>query len=112
MKEPQFAINRGQGFSITFSNGVTVSVQFGDFSYCNNKDKENRERHAMQEDKYGGSRYSCENAEVAIYNSKGWLTKEYKDEGDDVLSHIEPDEVARIIQWCINYKEDGGVPNE
>ena len=111
MKEQQFTINRGQGFSITFNNGVTVSVQFGPFNHCNNKDLNidltNYKKHDVPND-----RYSCDNAEVAIFNNKGWLTKEYKDEGDDVLSHIEPDEVAEIIQWCINYKEDGGVPNE
>ena len=102
MKEAQFAINGGQGFSITFENGVTVSVQFGPFHYCNNKDLNidltNYKKHDVPND-----RYSCNNAEVAIFNDEGWLTKEYKDEGDDVLSHVNPDKVAKIIQWASNY---------
>ena len=32
-----FSIQGGQGFQITFENGYTVSVQFGQYHYCSNK---------------------------------------------------------------------------
>jgi len=32
--ESMFYISDGKGFQITFSNGFTASVQFGEFNYC------------------------------------------------------------------------------
>ena len=103
-----FAINRGVGFSIRFNNGVVVSVQFGPHHHCSNQGKDvlddKHTKHGIEVD-----RYTCDNAEVAIFNGNGWLTKEFKDSGDDVLSYQSPEEVAEAIEWAEAYlgkKED------
>lgn len=72
-------ITRGVGFQLKFANGWTVSVQFGEFHYCNNNSRGKRIVDP----------YECKNAEVGLIppgdreiKVKGW---------------IEADEVARII---------------
>lgn len=35
-----FSITENKGFRITFTNGNTVSVQFGSGNYCNNQGKD------------------------------------------------------------------------
>lgn len=99
-----FAITGGKGFHITFANGVTVSVQFGGGNYCANY-------HAQiwpppKEDT------ESPDAEVAVFGSGGvrsgnWLTKLWKDEGDDVVGYQTPDDVLSLLNWAVNYKEDG-----
>ena len=100
-----FAINRGVGFSIKFNNGVVVSVQFGPHHYCSNQGKDvlndNHSKHGIEVD-----RYTCDNAEVAIFNDKGWLTKEFKYSDDDVLSHQSAASVLAALKWAEAYKED------
>lgn len=51
-----FRITYSKGFHITFENGWTISVQFGNGNYCNNKNLKN------------GDEVKCQNAEVAIWN--------------------------------------------
>ena len=105
-----FAINRGVGFSIKFNNGVVVSVQFGSYHHCSNQGSAADEflqgtmtiRHGIITDT---DRHDCKDAEVAIFNDKGWLTKEFKDQGDDVLSYQSPDDVAEAIKWAQAYKQ-------
>ena len=70
------------GFQITFANGNTISVQFGMGNYCKNKHE---------------SKKSCENAEIAIWNSDNvW----YNFESDQVLGYISADEVAKWIHFA------------
>jgi len=74
---------RNRGFHLTFSNGWTISVQFGPFNYCEHYDK-NCPNPMQQET------WSSEDAEIAIWHSsdlsigevKGWCSV------DDVASLI------------------------
>ena len=110
MKEPRFAINRGVGFSMIFKNGVRISVQFGTFHHCDNKDISamSTDLTVKYYDKDGKPTdiHTCSNAEVAMFDDKGrWITREYKDEHDDVLSYVTSDEVAKMIEWASKYKQ-------
>ena len=49
-------------------------------------------------------RWSSSDSEIAIFIKGKWITKEYKDEGDDVIGYQTPDQVAEAIKWARNYK--------
>lgn len=69
------------GFQMTFSNGNTISVQFGCGNYCENRDE---------------SKTSSKNAEIAIWNSeKVW----YDFGSDKVKGWCNMDEVAKWINF-------------
>jgi hypothetical protein len=66
-----FNITDNKGFQITFANGNTVSVQFGQHNYCDNRDEEKQK--------------PCANAEVWAWDANrnplfeeplGWQTPE------------------------------------
>lgn len=92
----------GRGFQVTFSNKITISVQFGWGSYCTNRD---------------GDMFSSvgdtqsPNAEIAVFDSDGkWLTQEAliatgidNDPGDDVKGYVTPDQVALLMAWGVMY---------
>jgi hypothetical protein len=91
-----FAITSHKGFHITFSNGVTVSVQFGPCNYCH-EHRDNMDFGAPER----VARWESTDAEVAIWDKYDkWITRAYRDDDDDVLAHISPDEVAEIIAWA------------
>jgi hypothetical protein len=72
------------GFTMVFDNGNTISVQFGEFNYCSNKDQ--------------GTKNKATSAEVAIWNSDGtWY-----DFGDEVYikGWCGVDEVAKWIAFA------------
>jgi len=98
-----FRINGGKGFQVTFKNGVTVSVQFGVGNYCKDYNK-----FPVIEDYIKESKEQAENgspnAEIAIFNKDGWLTKEFKDDGDDVLGYKTPEQVLKALNWAKKYK--------
>lgn len=50
-----------KGFSIQFPNGWTISVQWGRFNYCNNKNYHDNKKDRTSD--------SCPNAEVLAWNS-------------------------------------------
>ena len=95
--EEGFKITNNTGFHVTFENGVTVSVQFGPANYCENKKLDILENYDIK--------LSCENAEVAIFIKNGkWITKEYKDAGDEILGWVGVEEVLKILNWAKNYE--------
>jgi len=76
-------ISERKGFSIEFSNGNSISVQFGTHMYCD-----------QTPDKTG----SVKNAEIAIMRERKFITRDYVEtDGDDVQGYVTPDEVAEII---------------
>ena len=75
-----FAITRGKGFHLTFANGWTVSVQWGNGNYCSNR---------CNPDPKPGTDHTCVNAEVLCW-------KEHAPE-EDVKSYVSAEEVARFI---------------
>ena len=100
MRKSEFAISNSKGFSMTFNNGVTISVGFSESHYC-------ERRHILEKDEQGyrwTDRWSSQDSEIAIFIKSKWITKEYKDEGEDVLGYQSPDQVAEAIEWARNYK--------
>lgn len=94
--DPQFNTHRNQGFQIRFSNGYTVSVQFGAFNYCSNRDL----TAAASYDAWrtGQDVHASSDAEVAVIDPNGDFVK--FDKTDDVVrGHTDPDTVAEIIAW-------------
>lgn len=85
-----FAITYGKGFHIKFDNGITVSVQFGPGSYCENYDKSILE---FYQDKNPEAIYTSKDAEVAAWNKNGvWYnfeTEKFED-GTDPIGHVSP----------------------
>lgn len=77
-----FRITNGKGFHITFVNGYTVSVQFGEGNYC-----------AVR---YGKDGDDSPNAEVAAWQERdsGWVKL---GENDDVIGWQTPDQVLEIM---------------
>lgn len=107
-----FNITDGKGFHITFSNGVTVSVQFGSGNYCENypnreiindntPDEKDYEKRQL---KYG--RQGASNAEVAIFDNSGkWITRRFFRNGGNVEGWVSPEKVLRALVWAEKYKE-------
>lgn len=96
-----FKSTRNKGFSMTFNNGWTISVQFGPGNYCSNQS-----RYSSEEDEYeapmnakDGIWISEETAEIAAWDKDGnW----YSFGQDTVIGWINADEVA---EWIIKVKE-------
>jgi len=88
-----FRIIRSSGFHLTFSNGLTVSVQFGPGNYGSNYD--------MMFDGDDQKVPEAYTAEVAVWNEKGrWITRQFFPDcdGDDtVVGYVTPDRVADLI---------------
>lgn len=109
--ESGFAIVRNQGFHIKFQNGVTVSVQFGPYSYCGkNIQHEQLDATAIY---HANEWYNSRDAEIALWARKGdWLTKKaaMEIEGlelhDDVIGYVTPERVAKYIEWASKQKEE------
>ena len=76
-----------QGFTMTFKNGYSISVQFGSGNYCSNKHLARSNQHSLD---------SCANCETAIFKPNGKFLK-YK--GDDVQGFQTADDVAETIAY-------------
>ena len=74
------------GFTMTFANGNTISVQFGAGNYCDNRSE---------------SAPSCANAEIAIWNKNECYT--FEDNCDQVKGYCSADDVAKWINFAANY---------
>lgn len=100
-----FSIVGGKGFSLTFSNGVTVSVQFGPANYCENRDY-STPSFMLEESK---PLYDSNNAEVGIWKADGtWITRQIFEKlgeklDDDVKGWVDADTVALLIQAATEY---------
>jgi len=85
-----------RGFKIGFSNGYSISVQFGTVNYCDayqsNTGKTEQEQGEWLES-------VCPNAEIAILAPDGKFVP-FKD-GHDVRGHTPPDSLAEIIAWVV-----------
>lgn len=76
-----------KGFQLTFTNGYTISVQFGRGNYCMNR---NTEKRPMTEDTF-----DCRDAEVAVWDAKGAIIE--LQNGYYALGWLSADEVAQWI---------------
>ena len=100
--KPGFEVYNNQGFMITFDNGITVSVQFGNANYCDN---------ASIYPKTSDHGRQCGNAEIAIWTRENtYVTHKYlmrKNNGQyDVKGWCTPKEVLDAMAWAKNYKGD------
>lgn len=87
-----FRITEGQGFQVTFSNGVTVSVQFSPGHYCYNRGLEGYKAPGSSPD-----------AEVAIWRhgQEGYITKRLFG-GADTEGWCSPERVLEALNWAAN----------
>jgi len=100
-----FSASGNKGFSITFENGNTVSVQWGPGNYCNPTHELGRG--AAYNAPAEADRWESATAEVAAWNSQGeW----HNCGGDQVKGWLKPDEVAAFIEFVANNKLDTSSP--
>lgn len=79
-----------RGFQMTFENGWTISVQFGEGNYCSGREEKDT----------GIS--SAVSAECAVWDSNG---KWYRlSEHDDVKGHMTTNEVGQLIQQVMGFE--------
>jgi len=94
-----FNCTNNHGFQMTFDNGWTISVQFGDGNYCSNRDQ--------MVNSIGGV-YPSKTAEIAIWDKNG---NDFGfDNGRGVKGWCDANEVARWIEtvskWTFENSKD------
>jgi len=97
----EFRVTRNKGFQMVFENGWTISVQFGYGNYCDNYQHPDGFEFAKDLNAVQSS-----NAEIAIWSGDGagdWYTFE---NGDTVLGHQTPDQVAEWIAKVVAFSKD------
>jgi len=103
-----FKITDGKGFHMRFSNGYTLSVQFGFGNYCNCKNYELRKGFSQMTHHLSPTfeeDIESPDAEIAvIYGDENiFLTREVwmevfgEDIGDNVKGYVSPDKVGHLI---------------
>ena len=103
-----FKSTENRGFQITFSNGYTISCQFGAANYCQNYGRHFAKDYTFHEEMTKPI-HTCEDCEVAIWDKNGiWITSNVMEAlainrtEDDVQANVTPDEVAKIIAYVAN----------
>lgn len=92
-----FSITGGRGFQITFPNGVILSTQFGAGNYSENY-------HGPFD--FNKNDWASDDAEIAIIGPKGqWLTKEFKDDNDDVLPRQKFDDWLAAFNFALQWSK-------
>lgn len=81
-----FDITANKGFHLSFANGNTISVQWGNGNYCDNYNSRGR---------YGDAVEPSLTAEVMAWNSEEKTIR--LEEGEEVIGHCSPEMVARYI---------------
>ena len=87
-----FSINEWSqsGFHMTFANGLTVSVQWGPSTYCDNREAPFEPRAPRK----------STTAEVAVMTEDGWASGWPHQDGDDVAGWLTPKQVLEVLQWA------------
>lgn len=96
------SISGNKGFQLKFSNGFTVSVQFGPYNYCANG---NLPPQAWGMDRATTPVPKSPNAEVAVFHPNGEFLP-MAGVGDTVRGWVTPDDVARLISWAASQPAD------
>lgn len=91
-----FRITGGKGFQVTFDNGWTVSVQFGPYNYCDNRElPASASARATLALTAREADVECETAEIAAWDANGeW----YSFEHDTVDGWKSPADVLVFMQ--------------
>jgi hypothetical protein len=88
-----FDISLNKGFHMSFENGWTASVQWGDGNYCSNRN--------LNAVSFGGPVPASATAEIAAWDNKGnWYRG--KDWSDSVKGWCSPEEVAGFLYLVSN----------
>ena len=95
-----FTTTYNKGFHITFKNGVTVSVQWGYWNYCENYNKAEVENANMLDS------IDSKDAEIAVWDKNStWILKKYAPyNDDDVMGYVTPEQVLDIMNWASKYE--------
>ena len=92
-----FSATDNKGFSITFENGNTVSVQWGPGNYCEPDHPEGR--NAPFDAPMQTRVWKARNAEIAAWNKDGaW----HQFAHDSVDGWVSPDDIAEFIHFVAN----------
>ena len=84
--------NYNKGFTMTFKNGLTISVQFGRGNYCENRFSQDHKMNTP-------GTVSSNDAEIAIWDSDGVDFNFGSDENQSsVVGFMDSDEVSEWIQ--------------
>jgi hypothetical protein len=104
-ENPGFRSTVHKGFHMKFTNGYTISVQWGAGNYCENR---SLHEHDSIEWKNRDAVYDSPDAEIAVWDVNGEDLK--FDNGDLVKAYVSPNEVAEWIYKVANFtsveKED------
>ena len=97
IRTTQMGVNGATGFHMIFSNGNTISVQWGPFSYTK-QDRWDPETPEGKFQKETGGKFSFSStAEIAAWDSEqNW---HYFKDGNTVQGYTSVDEVAYFIGW-------------
>lgn len=101
-----FNITNSKGFSITFENGWTVSVQFGAFNYCDNYriDKGNEEKYigmTIEQQNFFAGESGSKLAETALIDEDGDF---FEYAGDNVQGYRTPAQVLELLNYASELK--------
>ncbi len=90
-----FSINLGKGFSITFQNNYTISVQFGLGNYCKNYDNNAL---SIFNNIENFKKVKCNDAEIAIIDPDGNFIE--LDNDENVKGYCDSQEVLKWINYA------------
>ena len=104
----QFTSNYNKGFSMTFENGLRISVQFGCGNYCANQDL-----HKSMLDHMQHTRTESPNAEIAIWDTIAFededgtlsINREFNFGNDTVQGWVSTNDVAEWIYTVSQAKD-------
>lgn len=107
MEKRALRITDGKGFGITFSNGYTVSVQFGFGNYADNYDINHERPNADFRDlnRLAGERGSnCAECAVIAPDGEFLVLPSFIEDGYEatVSNRTEPDDVLKLMLWASN----------
>jgi hypothetical protein len=100
-----FKITSGRGFQLQFENGWTVSVQFGQFNYCDNQfPLEDLEQLFNTPPTGPPDTISSPNAEIAAWDTEGnW----YRFDDDTLRGYVTPNEVLEFMNMIASFPTHG-----
>ena len=98
VSEKKLAICHNKGFHIRFTNGWTVSVQFGSGNYCDN--------YNLSFEDYGKKSAESDNAEVWCWDEEG---NHYPEEPTNKST---PEQILKIMNKVKRFAKCKGGKNE
>lgn len=107
-----FGANNNKGFQLTFSNGITISVQFGPMNYCEHNISNPNSKYVEHDAPLKERSWRSKDAEIAVWCGEGranWWNfgvNKWGESGSDVQGYCSVDEVADYITFFKNMNLD------